>query len=298
MNRNGRAEEHQDDAPRLAGRNACGELAQHPEVALRVRVRGLGAFEIGRVDDHVRAGKVAELRQLGRRKRGLGRPAPADDDDLPDGRAGDGSDRLVGRVGGGELLRRQRQHAGDVQGDVADPDDDRALDVEIEPEVLEIGMAVVPGDELRGRPRAGQVLAGDPEPPVGLGADGVDDGVVQAGEIGVGNVPPHLDVAEEAEARPLGDALERARDRLQLRVVGRDAEPDEPPRRGQSFDHVDLDPALGVEQRPGSVEAGRPGPDDRDAESRAHAADATRAFRTRRIAVTRRDMPEPGTARV
>ena len=45
--------------------------------------------------------------------------------------------------------------------------------------LLEVGMAVVPGDENGGGPRARQVLAGDLEPPVGLRADRVDDGVVE-----------------------------------------------------------------------------------------------------------------------
>jgi hypothetical protein len=50
-----------------------------------------------------------------------------------------------------------------------------------------------------------------------------------------------LDVAEEAEARPLRRPLERARDLFQLRVVGRHAEPHEAPRRRQALDHVHLD---------------------------------------------------------
>ena len=87
-------------------------------------------------------------------------------------------------------------------------------------------------------------------------------------------VAADLDVAEEAEARLLGDPLEGARDRLELRMVGRDAEPDEPPRRRQALDHVHLDREVGVEQRPGRVEAGRPGADDGDAKGAAHAADA------------------------
>ena len=107
-------------------------------------------------------------------------------------------------------------------------------------QLLVVGMAVVPGDELRGRPRAGQVLARDAETAVGLRADGVDDDVVQAHEVVVLEIAADLDVAEETEAGLIGDPLERARDRLQLRMVGRDAEPDEPSRRRQALDHVDL----------------------------------------------------------
>ena len=84
---------------------------------------------------------------------------------------------------GCELLARQRQHPRDVERDVPGPDDDRPLDREVELEVLEVGMAVVPGDELGRRPRAGEVLARNAEPVVRLRADGVDDRVVEADEV-------------------------------------------------------------------------------------------------------------------
>ena len=127
-------------------------------------------------------------------------------------------------------------------------------------------MAVVPGDELGRGPGAGQILAGDPELAVGLRADGVDDRVVEARELGVLDVFADLDVAEEAEARLGRGALERARDGLDVRVIGSDAEPHEPPRRRQPLDHVDLDLEVAREQRGGSIEPGRPGADYRDAE--------------------------------
>ena len=87
-----------------------------------------------------------------------------------------------------------------------------------------------------------------------------------------------LDVAEEAKARPRGGLLERARDGLDVLVVGRDAEADEPPRRRQPVDHVDLDRRLlALQQRVGGVEAGRAGADDGDAERFAHVASLTPA---------------------
>src|SRR5207248_8291220 len=82
-----------------------------------------------------------------------------------------------------------------------------------------------------------------------------------------------LDVAEETKARPLGDPLECTRDGLELRMVGRDAEAHEAPGRGEAFDHVDLDRRVRVEQRAGSVEAGRARADDRDTQGRAHVAE-------------------------
>ena len=142
---------------------------------------------------------------------------------------------------GVELLAGEREHAGDVERDVAVPDHDRPLAGQVERELLEVGVAVVPGDELGGGPGAGEILAGNAHAPVGLRADRVDDGVVEAGELLVGDVPADLDVPEEAEAGPLRGLLERARDRLDVGMIGRDAEADEPPRRRQPLDQVDLE---------------------------------------------------------
>ena len=172
-----------------------------------------------------------------------------------------GDDRLDGRiggVGGRELLAGQREHARDVECDVPVPDDDCALVREVELEVLEVGVAVVPGDELGRGPRAREVFAGDPEPPVRLRPDRVDDRVVERGELVVADVASDLDVAEEAEAGTRRDLLERTRDGLQLRMVRRDAEPDEPPGRRKPLDHVDLDRRiLAREERAGGVERRR-----------------------------------------
>ncbi len=99
-----------------------------------------------------------------------------------------------------------------------------------------------------------------PELAVGLRPDRVDHRVVQLGQLVVADVSADLHVPEEAEARPCGDLLEGARDGLELWMVRRDPEPDEPPWGGQPLDHVDLDDRiLAREQRGGGVERGRPG---------------------------------------
>ena len=84
----------------------------------------------------------------------------------------------------------------------------------------------------------------------------------------MGEVTADLDVAEEAEAGFGRDPLERARDGLELRMVGRHAEANEPPRCRQPLEHVDLDRHVGVEQGSGRVEARRPRADDRDPQRR------------------------------
>ena len=93
--------------------------------------------------------------------------------------------------------------------DVAVADDDGPLDVEVDRHVLEVRVAVVPGDEGGRRPGAGQVLARDPEAPVGLRADRVDDRVVEPSSSLVGDVAADLDVAEEAEPRLLARSSRR-----------------------------------------------------------------------------------------
>ena len=252
---------------------ARGELAQDLEVALHEvrRPLELGVarrieLELGRVDDDVRARQLAHLAELGGRPRRLHRPAAPEDDDLADPRADDRLDRRVRRVGRRELLLRQSQHARDVERDVPVADHDRALRREIEPELLEVRVAVVPGDELGRGPRPRKILARDPEPPVGLRADRVDHRVVPFGELRLRDVAADLDVPDEAEAGSRGDLLERPRDRLQLRMVGRHAEPDEPPRRRQPLDHVHLRARiLAREQVPSRVEGRRAGADHGDA---------------------------------
>ena len=231
-NRHRRPEEAEDDSARLSLRLASRELLQNRDVALGVRALRLGTLELGGVDDDVRAGELPHLVQLGRRERRLRGAAATDDDDLADRRARDRRNRRVGRIRGLELFVRERKHPRHVERHVPVADHDGTLDREVEVELLIVGMAVVPGDELGRRPRAAQILAGNPEPSVSLRADRVDDGVVEAHEIGVVDVAPKLHVAEESEARLFRDPLERPRDRLQLRVIRRHPEPDKSPGRG------------------------------------------------------------------
>ena len=135
--------------------------------------------------------------------------------------------------------------------------------------LLKIRMRVVPADEVDGRDAAGQILAGNVQRAVGLRADGVDDGVVALGEFGRLDVFAHHHVAEKAEAGVFGDLFELFTDRLDLRVVGRDAGAHQPPRRRQHLQHVDDDADLlgrvgRLQQRCGGEETRRSGADDGD----------------------------------
>ena len=107
---------------------------------------------------------------------------------------------MIGGIGDVELRAGKGEHPGDVGGDVAVADHDNALGREVELLVGEVGVGVVPGDELGRRVRAGEVLAGDPEAAVGRGPVGRDDRVVALLELGDGDVAADLDVAEELKA--------------------------------------------------------------------------------------------------
>ena len=166
---------------------------------------------------------------------------------------------------GASSSRRQREHPRDVEGDVAVPDDDRALVREVELEVLEVGVAVVPGDELGGRPRSGKILAGDAQTTVGLRADRVDDRVVERRELVVRDVASHLARCRRSGSRDARRSSRTPETVFSCGMVGCDPETDEPPRRRQPLDHVDLDSGVFArEQCAGRVERGGPGADDRD----------------------------------
>jgi len=116
--------------------------------------------------------------------------------------------------------------------------------------------------------RAGQVLAGDSQVAVGRSAVGEDDRVIALAQLVDGDVLADLDVAEEAKFGPGRGLLVDADDRLDLGVVGGDAEAHQPVGRGQPIEHVDLGVgSLVLEHVLGCVEAGGAGPDDGDAQA-------------------------------
>src|SRR5918995_71389 len=224
-----RREEAQHDSPRLALGLLARELVQDLDVLARgdaglrleVGAAELVELELRRVDVDVGVNHLAQLAQLGVRERGLHRPAATEDDDLLDRAAGERVDRVIGGVGDGELVARQREHPRHVRGDVAVPDHDRALAREVELEVCVVGVGVVPADKSGRRPAPGEVFAGDPKMAVGLGAVGVDHGLVALGELGWRDVAPELDVAEEPVPVARGGLLVHPDHRLDLGMVGR-----------------------------------------------------------------------------
>ena len=262
----------------LPVRRAGGVLAQEVDVALRARAVGLERraarrveLEVGRVDDDVGAGELAELLQLRRRERGLHRAAAAEHHDLPDARSRRSpSIAGVGRVGRRELLGGEREHPGDVDRDVAVPDHDRPLVREVELEVLEVGVAVVPGDERGRGPRARQVLARDPEPPVGLRADRVDDRVVAA-RASSSCVTSRPTSTLPKKRKPGRAAVRSNAFETALMFGWSGATPSRTSPHGvgsRSIRSTSTGRVVALQERVGGVEPGRPGADDGDAERR------------------------------
>ncbi len=149
----GGEQEAQHDAARVSVGRAGGVAAQDLDVASRRRAGvgvgdPVGERELVGVDDHVRVGELAELEQLGVGEGRLLGAAAGDHEDLADLAAPQLLERVVGDVGERELVMGEDQHARDVQRDVAGADHDRALAGEVEAQVAEVGMAVVPADEV------------------------------------------------------------------------------------------------------------------------------------------------------
>ena len=148
-------------------------------------------------------------------------------------------ERMADDVRAFELVPRLGQDPGAVERDIAVADHRRVRAVERRIEVGEIGMAVVPADELRRADDAGQILAGDAELAVVRRAGGEDHRVVELEQLGDRDVAADGDIADEVDAGALGDLVVALADRLQRLVVGRDAEADQAVGHGIAVEDVD-----------------------------------------------------------
>ena len=128
--------------------------------------------------DDVGIEHFAQFAHLRVGERGLRRPPAAEDDDLLDAGLREHVDRVVGGVGLLELLACEGEHPGDVGSNVSVTDHDHAVRGEVEDAVGEVGVGVVPGDELGRRVASGQILSIDAKRAVGGRAVGADDRVI------------------------------------------------------------------------------------------------------------------------
>ena len=170
---------------------------------------------------------------------------------------GDLGDHEVGGVLG--------QDARDVQGHIAHADDGDLLGAQV-PGARVVGVAVVPGDEVGAAVALGGVGAGDVQGGVGVGAGGEDQGVVVLVELGHGDVPAHLHIADEPDVAALEDLVQGHDDLLDARVVGGHPVAHQAVGGGEPLEQVDAHVQPGFGQDVGGVDAGGAGTDDGDAE--------------------------------
>ncbi len=162
---------------------------------------------------------MVELLELERGELGLRRAAASEDVHL-DGLVGLEALVDVRRdLGRQQLVTGLGENTGDVEGDVADADHGDLLGLE-RPGAREVGMAVVPGDELRGAVGTVEVDAGQVHQPVVGGAGGEDDRVVQGAQVVEGDVGAVVDVAEKADLRLVEDLVQGGDDALDARWSG------------------------------------------------------------------------------
>ena len=222
-------EEIEDHALGLVGADV-GEFAQDRDrfaLARLERLVGLERRKIAEVDDRQGRFEMAELAQFLGSHGDLVRAAAAEDRDGPDRRRVERVERVADDVRSFELAARLRQDPRAIERDIAVADDRRVRAGERRIEVGEIGMAVVPADELGRADDAGQILAGNAELAVVRRADGEDDRVVELEQLVDRHVAADGDIADEVDARAFGDLVVALADRLQRLVVGRDAEADQ-----------------------------------------------------------------------
>ena len=106
--------------PAAHGGHVAGDVAVGGQALL-----GLGVeLQVSGVHEHRRAGHLAELAQLLGGEARLRGAAAAEHGDLLDGRGGEHVEHVLRHLRRVQLRCRPGEHPGDVQGDVAHPDDD------------------------------------------------------------------------------------------------------------------------------------------------------------------------------
>ena len=145
----------------LSDRADGGETAQDRDrlaLARLERVVGFERREVGDVDDGRRGFEMAELAQFLGSHRDLVRPATAENRDGADRRMVERVERMADDVRPFELVAGLGQDPRAVERDIAVADHRRVGAAERRVEVGEIGMAVIPADELGRADDAGQDL--------------------------------------------------------------------------------------------------------------------------------------------
>ena len=264
--RRGRHQETNGQAAPLALRPARGKFLQHRHLAacgavgtaVKSRLAEVIQDDFIGANNQIGARQLTQLPQFGVGESRLRRAAPPQHGNLLDAAFPQRLQRIVGDVRLGEFLRRSTQNAGDVNRDVADAHNGDAFARKVECQVAVVGVAVVPGDEVRSRMAAYEILARNVHAVVRGSAGREDDLVVEFPQVVEAQVGPVFHVAVVAESRIGSDLVVGCRHRLDLLMVRRHAAAHQPVWRWQPLKHVDLyDQIFLVQQVFGDVKAAR-----------------------------------------
>ena len=131
--------------------------------------------------------------------------------------------RVVRNIRICQFFRRLGEDTGDIHGHVPHANNCNAVYRKVELEIGKVRMTVVPGDKLRRRVRAREILTRYIQVAINLGARGEDDLMVVLLQIFEADMFAILDVTEESKARGLGTLVIGPCDGLVLLMIGGNA---------------------------------------------------------------------------
>lgn len=147
--------------------------------------------------------------------------------DIGHGRRAETLVDVVGDLRDQKVVRVLGEQSSHVERDVAVADDADGCGIQ-RPFAWEVGVTVVPADEVGRAVRAVGIDAGDVEGCVAHRAGGEDDGVVVVLQVIERDVLAEAHVAEQADVAAVDHVAEGVDDALDAGVIGRDSVADEP----------------------------------------------------------------------
>ena len=228
-------------------------------------LRALVEVEVLFRDDDVYVRHLAQLAQLQRRELHLGRATATEHVHVGDRILSKGLGHVGRNLRLEHILGVLGQDASHVQRHVADAQDGNLAGLQ-RPRARVVRVAVIPGHEVGGAVRLGQVHARNIERVIAVRTRRNDDRVVVVTQVVDRHVTADLDVAEQTDVATLQDLVQRHNDLLDTRVIRSDAVAHETVGRGKTLKQVDihLEPRLGQNIR--RINASGTSADDGDVE--------------------------------
>ena len=144
--------------------------------------------------------------------------------------------RMVGDIGFQQRIRGQDQHACHIHRDVADHDG--PLTGEVDGQIAIVRVPIIPANKRGGRKGIGQIFTRDAHPSISLGANRIDDLIVELLELLMMDINTIGDVPEETDAWIRKDFIKDADHRLDGLVIGCNTVTDQSERGGEAIEQI------------------------------------------------------------